>query len=375
MFRKIARQYDELPSFLTDLESDAIAENRTASMRTASNKIDPTSVVLEGRDSVPFSRSVTAQLVDHGKGVYQHPSTGAIWMVDGEMLVRAQDDDDDMVRGYLQAKGLKPLSFGGAKVAMSKTAQQTYSNGQQVNYNGKSGTIDSSTIDPTTGKPKYVVKYQDMTTAPADQDELNSGKPRTAQEQGGTINIRLVSTDENDGNFHQEWLINGVSYESDSEWGSIEVSGPNGLISDVEPGSQDGDAYNAIVLAIHGVGGPTEDNEQHTWDRKEFDNALQQGGYSDNSEPRTAQYDMSGSGGDSMTNEELAEELNQKSAFPDVNKGKVQILGIDEKPIDCPGTGYVDAHPEGADRGGYVPYWECNGAKAYYSSNEEWASV
>lgn len=79
-------------------------------------------------------------------------------------------------------------------------------------------------------------------------------------------------------------------------------------------------------------------------------------------------------GGRTMNEAEmLAEELNRLEAWPDVNRGKVTLQDQDGNPLipEVEGEGYVDPHPEGSDRGGYVPYWERNGAQVYYDENGE----
>ncbi|RKZ86256.1 MAG: hypothetical protein DRQ39_05955 [Gammaproteobacteria bacterium] len=73
---------------------------------------------------------------------------------------------------------------------------------------------------------------------------------------------------------------------------------------------------------------------------------------------------------------ELARQLTELGVRPETNQGQVVALvrsyredGVSyEEPLDVeqlaelgvdPSLGYVDDHPEGSDRGGYVPYVLC----------------
>ena len=74
------------------------------------------------------------------------------------------------------------------------------------------------------------------------------------------------------------------------------------------------------------------------------------------------------------TAEDLASTLSENIIIPIVKRSKVTLLALkennkDEK-VKTQGKGYVDPHPEGADRG-FVPFWEINGIKAYFNG-EEW---
>ena len=72
--------------------------------------------------------------------------------------------------------------------------------------------------------------------------------------------------------------------------------------------------------------------------------------------------------------QKLADELNNLGAEPFVNKGKTTLRDKDCNDLDVEGEGYVDSHPEGEDRGGYVPYWNRNGIEVYWDENGEfWA--
>lgn len=65
-----------------------------------------------------------------------------------------------------------------------------------------------------------------------------------------------------------------------------------------------------------------------------------------------------------------------EGCWPVVSRGQVVELESDEerKPLPEGVTGYVDAHPEGADRGGYVPFLETESGKLifYYGPAGEW---
>lgn len=84
-------------------------------------------------------------------------------------------------------------------------------------------------------------------------------------------------------------------------------------------------------------------------------------------------------GGSNMSNDELLKYLD--GCWPRVNKGVVTLIREDEtgKEIEVPlpdgSTAYVDDHPEGSDRGGYVPFVEINGIQACYDSSGEWGIV
>lgn len=71
----------------------------------------------------------------------------------------------------------------------------------------------------------------------------------------------------------------------------------------------------------------------------------------------------------------LRDELNKLEAWPEPNKGKVNLEDQDGKPLEVEGEGWLDAHPEGSDRGGYVPYWVRGEERAYYDeTGGEWLS-
>jgi len=80
----------------------------------------------------------------------------------------------------------------------------------------------------------------------------------------------------------------------------------------------------------------------------------------------------------------LVQKLNSAKVYAEsLGKGKVRLF------VDDPNTGeetdvtdqypgavlYVDEHPEGSDRGGYVPWIEMGGQQAfYYEPDGEWQS-
>lgn len=73
----------------------------------------------------------------------------------------------------------------------------------------------------------------------------------------------------------------------------------------------------------------------------------------------------------------LADTLNTKGVWPKVNRSKVGLWATDDQDQIVEGShegeGYVDPHPEGEDRGGYVVYWECDGEIAHYDEHDgEW---
>jgi len=65
----------------------------------------------------------------------------------------------------------------------------------------------------------------------------------------------------------------------------------------------------------------------------------------------------------------LADELNKLDAWPEVHRGKVTLQDQNGNALNIEGEGYVDEHPEGSDRGGFVPYWERNGSVVHYDEN------
>jgi hypothetical protein len=76
-----------------------------------------------------------------------------------------------------------------------------------------------------------------------------------------------------------------------------------------------------------------------------------------------------------MTKQELFELID--GYWPVISKGRVVGLENDEgeKPLPDGVVGYVDAHPEGSDRGGYVPFLETDGEQVYhYACKWRWLS-
>ena len=61
----------------------------------------------------------------------------------------------------------------------------------------------------------------------------------------------------------------------------------------------------------------------------------------------------------------LADKLNEAKAVPKVSGGEVKVACGDANL-----TGYVDDHPAGADRGGYVPFVFHDGAAAFWHPAE-----
>ena len=94
-----------------------------------------------------------------------------------------------------------------------------------------------------------------------------------------------------------------------------------------------------------------------------------------------------------MTQDELGAKLNELRISPETAKGKVvelssydrtthtstplennELVALGLNPEDL---GYVDEHPEGSDRGGYVPFLKatCDGVQVefyYYEPAGEW---
>jgi hypothetical protein len=70
-----------------------------------------------------------------------------------------------------------------------------------------------------------------------------------------------------------------------------------------------------------------------------------------------------------------------EDTYPTTEKGRVTGLSryhsgvLEEVPLPAGAEGYVDAHPEGSDRGGYVPWLEVPGASPvfYYEPEGEWS--
>lgn len=79
----------------------------------------------------------------------------------------------------------------------------------------------------------------------------------------------------------------------------------------------------------------------------------------------------------------LHEELTANKVRPELHEGEVTLwhrVGGERKPYACDGSGDVDDHPDGSDRGGYVLCWQRPAwnddkflEKVYYcESHEEW---
>lgn len=68
----------------------------------------------------------------------------------------------------------------------------------------------------------------------------------------------------------------------------------------------------------------------------------------------------------------LADKLNEAKAVPKVSGGEVKVACADANPGEPPQwfTGYVDDHPAGADRGGYVPFVFHDGGAAFWHPAE-----
>lgn len=84
----------------------------------------------------------------------------------------------------------------------------------------------------------------------------------------------------------------------------------------------------------------------------------------------------------------LAEELTSMELVPYCERGQVTLVKYDvnsrnytnvpQEVIDRLGVveGYIDEHPEGSDRGGYVPTVFAGDDAAYYDENEgEWVDT
>jgi hypothetical protein len=86
---------------------------------------------------------------------------------------------------------------------------------------------------------------------------------------------------------------------------------------------------------------------------------------------------------------ELAKQLTELNVRPETSEGRVVVLtsrrredGVDyEEALDAedftrlgvdPSLGYVDEHPEGSDRGGYVPFVLCTATYALSGSDEKY---
>ena len=77
---------------------------------------------------------------------------------------------------------------------------------------------------------------------------------------------------------------------------------------------------------------------------------------------------------------DLAEYLNSNEIMPDCAKGQVYLMNDKYVPLTDDELksmgfveGYVEAHPEGADRGGYVPTVHTANECAYFDENAgEW---
>lgn len=64
-----------------------------------------------------------------------------------------------------------------------------------------------------------------------------------------------------------------------------------------------------------------------------------------------------------------------EGVYPDVHKGVVTLSREDGTKVLLPkdATAYLDEHPEGADRGGYVPYVELpNGSSVFFHEELGW---
>jgi len=78
----------------------------------------------------------------------------------------------------------------------------------------------------------------------------------------------------------------------------------------------------------------------------------------------------------------LAQKLNADGVYPtSMGKGQVALFKDDDQGNEIDVTAnypdielYIDEHPEGADRGGYVPWAEAGSDTAfYYGPDGEWA--
>lgn len=80
-----------------------------------------------------------------------------------------------------------------------------------------------------------------------------------------------------------------------------------------------------------------------------------------------------------MTSEELAELFNQGVNGSEVGKGQVELEYVPEEGAEINQTildlvdqagAYLAAHPEGADRGGYVMWAEVGDAEIWYDPHD-----
>ena len=67
----------------------------------------------------------------------------------------------------------------------------------------------------------------------------------------------------------------------------------------------------------------------------------------------------------------LHDELNEIKPQIYPKQGKVLLKDDNGEDLDFEGEGYIDAHPEGADRGGYQSYWKRGDELAVFD-DQDW---
>lgn len=55
---------------------------------------------------------------------------------------------------------------------------------------------------------------------------------------------------------------------------------------------------------------------------------------------------------------------------------EITLFNRNKEKVTIDGEGYIDEHPEGSERGGYVIIWERDGTKCYFSEvSNEWSVI
>ena len=72
--------------------------------------------------------------------------------------------------------------------------------------------------------------------------------------------------------------------------------------------------------------------------------------------------------------EHLMDKLNRLNARPcGLFEGQFDLANSETNEVlRVQGKGFLGAHPEGVDRGGYVPWWKDGGVEVYLYHDETW---
>jgi len=92
MLSHATQRLTKIPDFLITAANDLKAE--ATQKRVAEFNETQRKMVRSGKVSCRWASS-NMPMIDHGFGVLENESTGAVWHVDGEFLIR-QDSDEDI---------------------------------------------------------------------------------------------------------------------------------------------------------------------------------------------------------------------------------------------------------------------------------------